>query len=375
MREAGGNNRVKILQIGNYPPPMCGWAMQTKLVIDEIRKRGYVCDVLKINENRHVKDPSYVDVQNGPDYLYKVVRFRLRGYRINVHVNGQSKKGYLLALAALLVARFTLSSGLLSFHGGLSQHYFPRYDSRKLLWAFQLLFHVAGRIVCNSEVVRDAIVAYGVRPSKITAIASFSTRYLDFEAKPFNTEQEKFLEEHTPVFFCYVSFRPEYRLDLLRQAMADFRRHFPRTGFIWLGFPEKEMPAAEKYVQAWGKDERASLLLLGNLDHDAFLSLLTRSTAYIRTPACDGVSASVLESLALGVPVIASENGTRPRGVLTYRETDVQDLCARMSYLMENRSSVNVSLGTQEKDNVSTMADWITNDSAADQEKEMSHAI
>jgi hypothetical protein len=36
---------VKILQIGNYPPPMCGWAIQLKLVTEELRRRGDVCDV------------------------------------------------------------------------------------------------------------------------------------------------------------------------------------------------------------------------------------------------------------------------------------------------------------------------------------------
>ena len=95
------NGQTKILQIGNYPPPMCGWAIQTKLVTDELRRRGHVCEVLKINEGREVKDPSYVDVQGGWDYLVKVLRFAFRGHRLNVHVNGMSKKGYVLALIAL----------------------------------------------------------------------------------------------------------------------------------------------------------------------------------------------------------------------------------------------------------------------------------
>jgi hypothetical protein len=30
----------KILQIGNYPAPMCGRAIQTKLVTEELRRRG-----------------------------------------------------------------------------------------------------------------------------------------------------------------------------------------------------------------------------------------------------------------------------------------------------------------------------------------------
>src|SRR5437870_8653832 len=98
-------SQKKILQIGNYPPPMCGWAIQTKLVTDELRRRGHICDVLKINEGRQVKDSSYVDVQGGWDYLVKVLRFAFRGYRLNVHVNGMSKKGYVLALIAALAGR------------------------------------------------------------------------------------------------------------------------------------------------------------------------------------------------------------------------------------------------------------------------------
>ena len=39
---------AKILQIGNYPPPMCGWAIQLKLVTEELRRRGHICEVLKI---------------------------------------------------------------------------------------------------------------------------------------------------------------------------------------------------------------------------------------------------------------------------------------------------------------------------------------
>lgn len=110
---------VKILQIGNYPPPFCGWAIQTKLLVEEIRKRGHICEVLNLNESRRKKSNEYVDVQNAFDYLQKVIRFALKGYRFQVHVNGQSKPGYLLALVASLVGRVARKPVALSWHGGL----------------------------------------------------------------------------------------------------------------------------------------------------------------------------------------------------------------------------------------------------------------
>jgi glycosyltransferase involved in cell wall biosynthesis len=360
------SDRVKILQIGNYPPPMCGWAIQTKLVTDELRRRGHVCDVLKINEGRQVKDPSYVDVQGGWDYLLKVLRFAFRGYRLNVHVNGMSKKGYVLALIAVLAGRLVFHPALVTFHGGLSQDYFPRPDSPRLRFAFWLLFTLAGGIACDSAEIKQAIVDYGIRPEKVSAIATFSSQYLSFVPAQLATEIETFLAHRDPVFFCYVSFRAEYRLEVLREGMTKFRKLYPKAGFVWLGFPEKEMPAARKFVEDWPDDERQSLLLLGNLTHDEFLTLMSRSFACLRTPACDGVAASVLESLTLGIPVVASENGRRPSGVVTYEEMNSDDMVAKLGYVAENYHQVKARTRLAESDdNVGLMANWLAGESVA----------
>ena len=367
---------ARILQIGNYPPPMCGWAIQTKLVTDELRRRGHVCEVLKINENRQIKDPAYIDVQGGVDYFWKIWRYAVRGYCLNIHVNGQSPKGYLLALAAVLVGRLCFRPALITFHGGLAQRFFPRLDSLRLRWAFKLLFHLAGGIACDSAEIARAIASYGISPEKVAAIETFSAQYLEFEPAPLSPEIESFLRGHSPVFFSYVSFRPEYRLGTLREAMTMVRGQFPQAGFIWLGFPEKEMPAAREYVSNFSTEEQSSLLLLRNLEHDTFLSLLSRCTAYVRTPACDGVSASVLESLALKIPVIASENGRRPQGVLTYHESDADGLCSSMAYVAQHRESVRARIEVSASDdNVGRMADWLTGCEAPSAKEEVAHVI
>jgi glycosyltransferase involved in cell wall biosynthesis len=142
--------------------------------------------------------------------------------------------------------------------------------------------------------------------------------------------------------------------------MQRYRALDPDAGFIWLGFPGKEMPAAEEFVSTWPADEQATLLLLGNLNHDEFLSLLSRCFVYLRTPECDGVAASVLESLALKIPVVASENGRRPVGVVTYRDTDAADMVEKLSFAREHYEKVIQSLQSETgDDNVGRMADWL----------------
>jgi glycosyltransferase involved in cell wall biosynthesis len=365
------NEPSKILLIGNYPPPMCGWAMQTKLVAEELRRRGHICEILKINQNRQVMSPEYIDVQNGFDYLIKVWRYARSGYRLNVHLNGMGRTGYLLALAGALVAHLVGQPALLTFHGGLPQSNFPR-DSGVWRIAFGLLFRLAGGIACDALPIKQAIEAYGVPEEKVEAIATFSSQYLDFQPVPLPGPVEKFLQDHNPVFFSYVSFRPEYRLDVLREAMKLYRKAHPGAGYIWLGFPGKELRMAEDLVRDWPVDEQNSLLLLGNLPHHEFLTLLSRSSVFLRTPACDGVCASVLESLALGVPVVASENQRRPAGVVTYRDTDAFDLCAKLLYVTQHRDEVKTSLKPHSaEDNISVMAAWLTGEMPVKAESEM----
>ncbi len=340
---------------------MCGWAIQLKLVVEELRARGDICEVLKINEGRQIKGPEYIDVQNGFDYVRKVWRYALQGYRLNVHVNGMSKKGYALATIAVVTGRVFLRPALVTFHGGLSQDYFPRARRGPARWAFQILFTVAGSIACDSAPIKEAIVRYGAPPSKVTTIATFSPQYLNFSPVALAAAVEEFITEHQPVILSYVSFRPEYRLETLREGMRRYREQNPQTGFIWLGFPEKEITAAKQYLDTWDNAERSNVLLLGNLTHDEFLTLLRRCFIFLRTPACDGVAASVLESIALGVPVVASENGRRPDGVVTYKDSDAADMCEKLLAVTARYSEVKAKLAMNlHDDNVARMADWLS---------------
>jgi len=142
--------------------------------------------------------------------------------------------------------------------------------------------------------------------------------------------------------------------------MRRYREQDPEAGFIWLGFPDKEMLAAESFVNDWPEEERRSLLLLGNLHHDQFLTLLSRCFVYLRTPACDGVAASVLESLALRVPVVASENGRRPAGVVTYSDTSSADIVEKLKFVRDHYDEVKAGLSLDmSDDNVGRMADWL----------------
>jgi hypothetical protein len=54
----------------------------------------------------------------------------------------------------------------------------------------------------------------------------------------------------------------------------------------------------------------------------------------------DGVCSSVLEALALRVPVVAAENHTRPSGVITYRADDPDALARTLDDVLRRHDQI-----------------------------------
>jgi glycosyltransferase involved in cell wall biosynthesis len=124
--------------------------------------------------------------------------------------------------------------------------------------------------------------------------------------------------------------------------MAEVMRRRGDVGLVLCGMAghsdEGVQPEFEAAIRRHGIAHR--ICLLDDLDHDAFLTVLQRSTLYLRTPITDGVASSVLEALTLGIPVVACENGNRPPGVITYPATDSARLAVAVDQVIAHRAEV-----------------------------------
>ena len=86
--------------------------------------------------------------------------------------------------------------------------------------------------------------------------------------------------------------------------------------------------------------DRGTIRIVKDLDHDQFMTLLSKSDIYLRPYLYDGVSSSVLESLAIGTPVVACDNGTRPDGVITYLSDNVGDMREKVGAVLSNIQTI-----------------------------------
>src|SRR5213080_2272088 len=108
------------------------------------------------------------------------------------------------------------------------------------------------------------------------------------------------------------------------------------------------------------QDLGTAVCLLGSIPHELFLTLLSRSVAYIRTPVTDGVCSSVLESLKLRIPVLAADNGARPSETEMWKEGDLDGLLALMEEAVTHHSDMVARIPEIEvEDNTKKLADSI----------------
>jgi len=347
-----------ILQIGNWPPPVCSWTMSLVELRKELEGRGWHCPVMNLNENRRVRSPEYIDVQGGWDYFKKVVDHARKGYAVHMRVNGETKKGYFLALAALGIARLFGRSALLTYGGGHQQSFFPAPKNSLRHWAFCLLFRLPHRIYCNSDKVKQALLSTGIDRDIVVPIPHFSLHYVQFTQSPLPAEVEEFFGRHDGIFFSYVCFRKEFALPFLAEAIRRFRTTHPTIGFIMVGPWDRELSPMREFLRTEALEE--SVCVLGSVPHDTFLTLLSRSLAYIRTPITDGVCSSVLESLKLKIPVLAVDNGARPNGTELWKVDDLGNLLALLEEAANHHDEMVARIPElQVEDNAKKLADSI----------------
>ena len=121
---------------------------------------------------------------------------------------------------------------------------------------------------------------------------------------------------------------------------------------------DREMGLMRQFLKTEALDE--AVCVLGSVPHDTFLTLLSRSLAYIRTPITDGVCSSVLESLKLKVPVLAVDNSARPKGTELWKQDDLSSLLALLQEAVADRERMVARIPDIEiDDNAKKLADSI----------------
>jgi glycosyltransferase involved in cell wall biosynthesis len=326
--------KIKILEISSYPPPRAGWGVRVSFVKEALINKGHVCEVLNTSPfSRKMPSNEYLTSMSGLDYFKKVLTRCWRGYSVHMHMNGDSPKGFILTSIALTASLLTFKRPFLTFHAGPYQKYFPKERAPLLTPVYKYIFSVSKKIICNDDAVKEKIVGYGINKDKIIPIRAFSVQYLKYQTISLNGSLNSFFANRAPIISTYMFFRPEFFADRLIRGISELVKIHKNLGLIIIGL-ENGAEDIKELINNLGINQ--NVCFAGDQPHDSFLTILSRSNIYLRTPVKDGVCSSVLEALTLGVPVIASENHRRPESAITYDNDDLNNMVSVVNNVIQN---------------------------------------
>lgn len=281
----------------------------------ELTTAGATCRVLDTSR-----------VRPGMGFVLTVLRHAFDGWTLHFHTNGHNLKSWLLALGCGLAGQLRGSS-ILTLHSGMV----PGYLVRAPLWRRKLAAMTCSlyrQVICVSQEISNALVSLGVKSQRMEVLPAFlSTERPKSGGQNWPPQILEWIAQHRPLFSTVLFFRPEYGFDFLVAALDRMNRLYPSFGCLVMGSGEQR-DEAEKRVRDAGLEE--SILLLGDVDHDACLGLISLCDVFLRPTLEDGDSISVREALSLGVPVVASRTGARPAAAILFRPGDLHEMLAKI---------------------------------------------
>jgi glycosyltransferase involved in cell wall biosynthesis len=287
-----------------------------------MQRTGQQSNVLNIDP-RAPKSDAYIKISGALDLVRQLGRHVWNGWSLQVHTNGHNSKSWAIALVCGVAGQFGPGAAL-TLHSGIA----PAYIRSAPKWMRGVIRFACRRyseVICVNSEIAAAVGGLGLRAERIQITPAFLPIEVPDVAVP--REIEDWMRKHSPVITSTMFFRPEYGFELLVNAVERLKQTYPTVGCLVMGTGEDREQASALVANKGLSD---AIALCGDLHHELCLVLMARSAAFVRPTFRDGDSISVREAVALGVPVVASNVGTRPDGVRLFEAGDVDGLVERL---------------------------------------------
>jgi len=164
----------------------------------------------------------------------------------------------------------------------------------------------ASAVIAISGAVRDLLVRARIDPAKIHLVPDAVDRADLDQVRPWPDSVAPFPPDR-PTIVCIAALTREKGVDLLVAAAAALRTTHPSAHWIVLG-EGPERGALEAQAATLGVTDRVSFA--GFVPHPE--RVLREATVAVQPSRAEGLGSSVLDALALGIPVVATRAGGLP---------------------------------------------------------------
>ncbi|WP_257457026.1 glycosyltransferase family 4 protein [Archangium lipolyticum] len=317
---------MRVLLVGDYPPPHGGVAIHVQQLHGYLRERGVEAVVLDIGKGGRPA-PDVIPVRTPTQYGKRLAGFLRDGWTVHVHTSGNNPKSWMLAATAGV--RAPRSPRVITLHSGLLPDYLAASVSRRAFARVALAGY--SRVVAVSEAVREALLRCGIPEEKLVVYPAFCGSQVRPGVEPLEVREAR--RRRRPLLAMAHHPSPVYGRQLMFRALRVLADELPGVGLAVFGpgtrSEEFLRDARECRVERHLED-------MGELEHSRALALISRCDAFIRPTTHDGDAISVREALALGVPCVASDVCARPHGTYTFRADNSVDLANQVHRALAN---------------------------------------
>jgi glycosyltransferase involved in cell wall biosynthesis len=316
---------MRVLLVGDYPPPHGGVAVHVQQLHGYLRERGVEAVVLDIGKGG-CPAPDIIPVRTPTQYGTRLAGFLREGWTVHVHTSGNNPKSWMLAATAGV--RAPRAPRVITLHSGLIPDYLEASVARRAFARVALAGY--SRVVAVSEAVREALARCGVPEEKLVVYPAFCGSQV--RPGPATPEIQAARARRRPLLGMAHHPSPVYGRALMFRALRMIANARPDVGLAVFGPGTR----SEAFLQEARELGVESLIEdLGELDHPRALALMARCDAFIRPTTHDGDAISVREALALGVPCVASDVCARPHGAHTFQAGNAVDLADQVYQALE----------------------------------------
>jgi glycosyltransferase involved in cell wall biosynthesis len=298
---------MRVLLLGPYPPPHGGVQSNLVAIRTFLRRKNIPCAVINITRHRK-RDADEVYYPNTAAEVLQLL-WRLKYDVIHLHLGGTLNRRVLaLGLACTVQPG---SKSVLTFHSGGYPSSPEGQATGRGSFAGFVLRRFDGVIGVNREIM-DFFHRLGVPGRRSRLILPHSFLPEEQSDSTLSPALDSFFSTHHPLLLSVAGLEPEYDLPMQIEVLGRVRDKFGSAGLVLIGSGSLE---AEIRAQIKSRSDAEHILLCGDLPHSETMKAISRADLMLRTTLYDGDAISVREALHLGTPVIATDNGMRPKGV------------------------------------------------------------
>lgn len=171
---------------------------------------------------------------------------------------------------------------------------------------------LADCVIANSSAVRDWLVSLGVAKDHIRVIPNgISLSQSPGRPATFPIRREMGIDESSPLVAVVSRLNPAKGVDYFLRAAVTVAQKFPAARFLVVGssyFDPSYKPSLEKLALDLGLQNRVAFMG----ERNDVPSILQEATVSVLPSLSEGFSNSLLEAMAAGLPVVATNVGGNP---------------------------------------------------------------